>query len=221
MHDNRTSLQQDWYIPLPLPLSVARKGGRADGQEAVTVKIRVGRPSLHWILFFIGSANLARTAVAEGHVEDTVVTWVYVGCILAAALTAKLVSKLATRERTPRSLTALLGMTGFGYSTISMSTGDQAVLALSAAGSVLLLTLIGEAGYRISQRRRSTSEGTDQQEPAPHGANRVASPGRPKTSQPSSLVEISSTARTAGRSSGRARRRRRRSGSGNNLPKAA
>ncbi|MBE1491666.1 hypothetical protein [Plantactinospora soyae] len=149
MRTKSTSQEQYWYIPIPLPLSVF---GR-NGAEPVYFKIRLRRPSLHWILFFIATANIARTATTKGHLSQEAALMALLGCVLGAGIVAKLVVRLPDGERTPRGLTGLLGTIGFVYTTLSFATGDHLTMQLVAVGGVVLITIVGEVGYRISQRR--------------------------------------------------------------------
>lgn len=205
MRNNRTSAVQYWYIPLPLPLCIVRKNGQP---EVVKCHVPLRRPSLHWMLFFIGMANLAKTHIAAAHLHGSVVPWIYLGCMAASAGTAKIALKVATDERIPRSLTGLLGIAGIGYSTLATSGGAQAAVPVSAAITTMLLTLMGEGGYRIYHRRAGRAAQPDE-----HDREQSARPQSVSAEQDHvRSTPVTALPTSTGKAKGRPNSRRRRSG---------
>jgi hypothetical protein len=144
-----------WAINLPC-LS-------ADG---VPVQLKVGLPSYHPVIHFVGYAGIARTVLAAfGPFGLAASIAIYAGCIILATITGKLVQK-ATSERFPRICSAFLGMTGFIAGTlaeqitaqhkVTHSITDLAV-PLSAVGFMVMTTIVGEMLGRWAPGRRGAA----------------------------------------------------------------
>ncbi|MFC0532296.1 hypothetical protein [Phytohabitans kaempferiae] len=115
--------------------------------------VAFARPSWHSLIFYVGTANLARTLLARGHPEPE--PHAHVGVYALCAALAVLVSRLVERARsalTSRVCSASLGMVGLLYATLH---GDAHQFAPIPAAALLVAAVVaGEAGYRLRGIRR-------------------------------------------------------------------
>lgn len=158
MHNNGMSTPRYWYIPLPPVVRIRRKNRRTP--ENLEHVIPVPRPTLYWVLFFVGLANLAKTQIVIMRLHGSAIPLTYISCGLVSAGAAKIALKLD--ERTRRAVTSLLGLGGITYNTLSMSGGPQTTDLMIVTGSIAALNLLSEAGYLLSRRahRSQTAERT-------------------------------------------------------------
>lgn len=139
-----------WHLPTPLKDSA---GGR--------ITIRLGRPTLHSVVFLIGLLTLARAGLAGSPVENgTGPGWLSdTACVLAAVAGGCLVGRLGSADRTGRICAGTLGLVGLmvgGGSAPPPVSGLIAPVAMVGA-----LTLANEIGYRASVRRSAGRTGDE------------------------------------------------------------
>jgi hypothetical protein len=201
--NNSTSSKDYWYIVLPLLVFL-----RSGGTEKIVVKVR--RPSLHTILFFVGIGNLLRAFIAKYdlHVHIGILAGGYASAVVLALVAGELVEKLAKSERAGRLWTGLLGCSGFVFTTVSTSSGVRLMVQLGAVGFVVFLTVTGEIGYLVSGRVRARRDGGPGpgQDPAPAAS---APAVEPDAIEDAAIVELASDAERRSQSGGNQRRRRR------------
>jgi hypothetical protein len=152
MRSNGTASREYAYIPLPQ-------------------RIRIGRPSLHTLPFFVALANLTRSVATQHHLHGNALLAVWFGCVVTAPIAGTLVDHFAKGERTSRCLTGTLGLTSLQYTTLSIAgTGAEANVQLIAAGLVVIFTLLGEVGYLAVVRRPTRRHLRSNAVPARHAS---------------------------------------------------
>ncbi|GAA4451690.1 hypothetical protein [Phytohabitans houttuyneae] len=131
---------EPWHLPTPFRDSA---GGR--------ITFPLNRPGLYTIPFLVGLGNVANWLLSEMglqyHVVVRAVT--YIACVLGAIAASELAQRPSHGDRIARACGSTVVMAGCLLVDASPSRDP---LLLITIGTVVLLTLLGEAGFQVSRR---------------------------------------------------------------------
>ena len=131
--------REHWHIPTPF--------SAADGGP---ISLRLGRPSLHWLVFVIGWTNLAGAALTtlqvEHHMALGIVT--HTACVGLAAACARGIAKRSVDERFARLGTGLAALPAV---FLPMAAAPLLLPAIFI-GTAAMVTAAAELGFRLAPR---------------------------------------------------------------------